>query len=286
MQSSEHHVRRPGASAEEPEKFGSHEISAFALDSPPRRFWGILTRKERWGLSGGGWLILLLTAALTIAALVSNIYPFLAATDRVASNILVVEGWVHPYAIRAAVDEYRTGHYQRVFATGGPVVGKGGYVNDFQTAASVGADLLRDGGIPSGALQMVPSRVIGRDRTYSSAVALKHWFREHDVQVRGLNIVTEGAHARRSRLLFEEALGPDVDIGVISVHSPDFDARQWWYYSEGAQEIIEEGLGYLYAKFLFYPREADLAAQTNAAVGRHGLAASAALDQSRGEWGE
>ncbi len=278
MQSSEHHVRRPGASTEEPEKFGSHETSAFALDSPPRRFWGILTRKERWGLSGRGWLILVLTAAVTIALVVSHIYPFLAVTHRVESNVLVVEGWIHPYAIRAAVEEFGTGRYQRVFTSGGPVVGKGGYVNDFQTAASVGADLLRDGGIPSEALQMVPSRVIGRDRTYSSAVALKDWFGKHDVQVRSLNIVTEGAHARRSRLLFGEALGGHVDVGVISIPSPDFDARHWWYYSEGVQEMIEEGLGYLYAKFFFYPGKSDSAAQTNAAGDRHPPAASAFVD--------
>ena len=57
------------------------------------------------------------------------------------TDTLVVEGWIHEYAIRAAVEEFKKGSYQRVFTTGGPVVGNGGYVNDYQTSASVGAGL-------------------------------------------------------------------------------------------------------------------------------------------------
>lgn len=282
IKGSGHDLSRPGPHRRgvlrgNSENMGALELTAPSGDIPPRRFYGILTREQRWGISGRGWLVLISIAFVTVALVVSNIFPFLATTHRVESNVLVVEGWVHPYAIQAAVAEFRTGHYQRVFATGGPVVGKGGYINDFQTAASVGADLLRKEGIPSEALQMVPTHVIGRDRTYSSAVALKDWFRKHDLQVRSLNIVTEGTHARRSRLLFQEALG-DVEVGVIAVPSPDFDARHWWYYSEGVQGIVEEGLGYLYAKFFFYPGESDSVAQTNAASDRHPPAASAFVD--------
>jgi uncharacterized SAM-binding protein YcdF (DUF218 family) len=180
-----------------------------------------------------------------------GIHPFLAQTYRVDADVLVVEGWVHPYAIRAAVDEFSTHDYRMVFTTGGPVSGKGGYVNDFQTSASVGAESLVRSGLPSGVVQMVPSHEIGRDRTYSSAVALRNWINDHKVRILGFNIVTEGAHARRSRLMFQRAFGPKVKVGVISIPSPDFDARHWWYYSEGTEEVIGETIGYLYAKFFF-----------------------------------
>jgi len=103
---------------------------------------------------------------------------------------------------------------------------------------------------------MVPSRVIGRDRTYSSAVALRDWLREHNLQVRAINILTEGAHARRTRLLFERALGPNVAVGVIAVPSPDFDAKRWWQYSEAVEEVVEQGVGYLYAISFFQAEEA------------------------------
>ena len=236
---------------------------------PSKKLWGIFTRRERWSLSWRGWLLVSSVVLFTTYQLVVNVQPFLAVTHRVDANILVVEGWVHPYAIRAAMKEFESHPYERVFTTGGPVVGKGGYINDYQTSASVGADLLKEEGLPAEVVQMVPSHISGRDRTYSSAIALGAWFREHNIQVRSLNIVTEGAHARRTRLLFEEALGREVKVGVIAVPSPDFDARRWWYYSEGLEDVVQEGLGYLYAKFFFFPRESDSVTQTGPVGARH-----------------
>jgi uncharacterized SAM-binding protein YcdF (DUF218 family) len=243
-----------------------------------RALGGLLVRKYRWVLAWWVKLLLGVTGMALAVGAVLGAYPFLAITQPVNADILVVEGWVHPYAIRVAMQEFKSHPYERVFTTGGPVVGKGGYINDYQTSASVGADLLKEAGLPAGLVQMVPTHVIGRDRTYSSAIALRDWFHKHSLQVRSLNIVTEGAHARRTRLLFERALGRDVNVGVIAVPSPDFDARHWWYYSEGVQDVVEEGFGYLYAKFFFYPSQHDSAVQTNAVGDRPRLAVFAPAD--------
>jgi uncharacterized SAM-binding protein YcdF (DUF218 family) len=184
-----------------------------------------------------------------------RIYPFLAVTDRVDTNVLVVEGWVHSYGVRAGVDEFRTGHYQRIFTTGGPTTGTGSYTSDSNTAASVGAGSLKAAGIPDDFIQMVPSHVNDRDRTYSSAVALRRWFHDHDMQVRSINILTENTHARRSWFLFQKAFGNDVKVGVIAARNPDYDPERWWSYSDGVRDVIDEGIAYVYAKFFFYPSE-------------------------------
>ena len=233
-----------------PNAFGA---SRLAQPEPPRAVWGLLDRKERWSLSWRGRLILTSALLLVGALCVTGVYPFLAITHPVNANILVVEGWIHEYAIRAAVKEFQSNHYQRVFTTGGPVGGSGGYINDFYTSASVGADLLKKWGLPDERLQMVPSRVMDRDRTYGSAVALRNWFRAHDMVVRSVNVMTADTHARRTRLLFEEALGKNVTVGIIAVPNPDYDARRWWRYSDGVREIIGESIAYIYARFFFYP---------------------------------
>ena len=100
------------------------------------------------------------------------------------------------------MQEFKAGPYQRVFATGGPIEGQGGYINDYHTTASVGADLLKKDGIPGASLQMVPSRVSNRNRIYYSAVALRDWFLEHNLHVDSINVLTEGAHARRRGCFF------------------------------------------------------------------------------------
>jgi len=214
---------------------------------------GLLVHKPRWGLSWRGWAAVL-TGLLAIGGLVlTNIHPFLATTNRLPTPILVVEGWINAYALRGAAAEFRTHGYERIFSTGTPVIGLGGYVNDFQTSASVGADGLKAAGVPASQVLMVPSRVSGRDRTYSSAVALREWFRREQLPVTRINVLTEDAHARRTRLLYQMAFGRDVEVGVISIPNPDYDPKRWWRYSQGVREVFSESLAYVYARFLFFP---------------------------------
>jgi DUF218 domain len=233
-----------------PNAFGA---SPLAQAAPPRAFWGLFDRKERWSLSWRGWLTLVLLGVSSAVLLLLNIHPFLAETHRVDTNVLVVEGWIHEYAIRAAEKEFKTGFYGRVFTTGGPVTGIGGYINDYQTSASVGADLLKNAGVPPESVQMVPSRIMDRDRTYSSAIALRDWFRDHNLAIHSFNVLTEDCHARRTQLLYQEAFGKKFTVGIIPVSNPDFNPKDWWRYSDGVREVIGESIAYIYARFFFYP---------------------------------
>ena len=226
-------------------------------DSPcvirKKRLFGIINRKERWGLSWKGWLVMGVIIIGLVSWSVDAVYPFLAVTGRVNTNALVLEGWVHEYAIRAAINEFNAGHYERLFTTGGPVVGTGGYTNDYNTSASVGAGRLKAEGFSPDLIQMVPSQVSGRDRTYNTGRALRDWFNEHHMTVRGINVVTEDVHARRTRLLFQKALGGGIKVGIIAVPNPDYDPKYWWRYSDGVREVIGESIAYIYARLFFWP---------------------------------
>lgn len=220
--------------------------------SDSKKFFGCFTRRERWGLSWRGCLFLAVFALTTGLFLLFHIQPFLTRTQRVDTRILVVEGWARQFAMNAAVTEFNTGHYEHVYTTGGPLVGTDGATNIYNTSASVGRDLLIKVGMPPESIQMVPSYVSGRDRTYSSAVALRNWLREHNITVRGINVLTEDAHGRRTQLLFQKAFGRDVTVGIISVQNPDYDPKRWWRYSEGVRDVLGESIAFIYAKFLFH----------------------------------
>jgi len=213
---------------------------------------GLLVRKERWRLSWRGWLIALTVAILAVGLFLKNLHSFLALNERIDARTLVVEGWVHPYAIEATLRELGTNSYEHVFTTGGPVIGTGGYTSDFNTAAGVGAEHLRAAGVASGLVQMVPCHRTDRDRTFSSAVALRDWLQQHDMKVDAINVITEHTHGRRTRLLFEKAFQQRVKIGVISVPSPDYDAKHWWRSSEGVEDVVDQAVAYFYAKFFFH----------------------------------
>jgi uncharacterized SAM-binding protein YcdF (DUF218 family) len=214
---------------------------------------GLISRRERWGLTVRGWL--LLAAAIVAAGFVAilGIYPFLAPTERTSTDLLVVEGWIDDYAVHAASIEFRTGGYRDVIATGGPVHGIRTYINDYSTAASITAQRLKREGLPAERVHMAPAQVTQRDRTYASAVALRDWMKAHQFTVTKLNVVTEDVHARRTRLLFQKAFGPDVTVGVIAVPNPDYDPKRWWTCSEGVRDVLSEGISYVYARFFFFP---------------------------------
>lgn len=218
-----------------------------------RRLGGLITRRERWVLSGRGWLAVLALAVAAAVGFLVGVHPFFAITARVETRLLVVEGWIDLYAMKVAAEEFRRGGYERIFTTGGPVRGLGGYTNDYNTSASVGADRLKLVGVPAAVVQMVPSRVIGRDRTYSSALAFKTWCAENNVPLTRINVVTADVHARRTRMLFQEALGPEVEVGIISVPHPDYDPRRWWAYSQGVRAVLGECIAYVYARLFFHP---------------------------------
>ncbi len=214
---------------------------------------GFVNRKERWGLSWKGWLLVVLLFIGLATGFVYGVYPFLAVTQRANSDVLVMEGWIPFYAVHAAAQEFASGSYRQILTTGGPISGMGGYTNDYNTSASLGAGRLKADGVPSGVIQMVPSRVSERDRTYSSALALRQWLDQQAKKVKAINVVTADTHARRTRLLFQRALGNDISVGVIAVPNPDYDARHWWRYSEGVKDVLTEAVAYVYAKFFFWP---------------------------------
>ena len=223
------------------------------ITNPPalttnKRLFGLATRRERWGPSWKGWLVIGLLVIGMAVSLTYAAYPFLAVTHRVNADTLVVEGWVQQYAIRTAVNEFQSGSYERVFTTGGPVTGMGGYTNDYNTSATQAAAQLRAEGLSAELIQAVPTRISDRDRTYSAARALGDWLSNHHSSVRAINVLTQDVHARRTRLLFQRALGGRITVGVIAVANPDYDARHWWQYSEGVRDMISEGIAYVYAK--------------------------------------
>ncbi|MEY4918635.1 MAG: hypothetical protein RL616_2548 [Verrucomicrobiota bacterium] len=218
-----------------------------------QKFLGCFSRRERWGLSRRGWLALLALALLVFFLGLHRVHPFLAPTQRAETKVLVMEGWIHEYAVRAVVAEFQTGHYEKIYTTGGPVIGTDGATNVFNTSASVGAERLVSAGVPADKVQMVPAHVVGRDRTFNSARALRDWFRAHGETATTINVVTEDVHARRTWLLFQRAFGDGLKVGVVAIPNPDYEPAHWWRYSEGVREILGESIAYGYAKFIFSP---------------------------------
>jgi hypothetical protein len=217
---------------------------------------GLFRRKEVWTFSRRGWLLVFLVVATVATVVLYGAQPFLAITDRADSQVLVVEGWLPDYALLAGWKEFQAAHNRFLLVTGAR--GRNGTGMDLNDSyAGWGAERLQKMVGQHKEIAAVPAFEVQRDRTYAGAVALRKWLQARHENVQAINVVTLSAHARRSRLLYQKALGPDIAVGIIAVANQDYDAHRWWKYSEGVKEMVSEGAAYLYARIFFHPESGN-----------------------------
>ena len=214
--------------------------------------WGFFCRRQCLVPTLRGWLLLLLSFAALAVIAGRGIAPVLMINDPAPGGVLVVEGWLPDYALEATVAEFNRNHYDKLFVTGIPL-DQGAPLSEYKTYAELGAAILLKLGLSTNVVQAVPAPLVRQDRTYTMATSLRTWMREHGMSPTKVNLMTLGPHARRSRLLFEEALGKGVTVGVTAIPSRDFDSAHWWRSSYGVRIVISEALAYGYARCLFHP---------------------------------
>lgn len=199
----------------------------------------------------GRFLILLLIAALFVG-FTANLYPFLAPEAPPHKGVLVVEGWIHDFALDRAVAMYRTGNYSKIVCTGVPIE-TGSYIQAFKSYPEMTAARLRKLGVDPSEIIIAIGEETRKDRTYIAAIALREAFMAYNIGETNIHLVTTGPHGRRSRLLFKKALGKEYRIGITCLEDSDYDPERWYAYSEGVRKVIGEWIAYTYARFFFHP---------------------------------
>lgn len=196
-----------------------------------------------------------LVVGLAVGLVLFEAHAFLAVTERVESEVLVIEGWAPNYALEEGIAEFKNGRYRLLLTTGCTIL-NGVNLEPGDNHAGYAVARLKWLGMDPALMKAVPAEGTYRNRTYLSAVALARWFEQQEMPVKAINLLTVGTHARRSRLLFEQAFQGRVRVGIIAVEDREYEAKRWWRYSEGVKEVISEGVAYLYARFVFRPGDA------------------------------
>jgi hypothetical protein len=214
--------------------------------------WGLFRRRHIILPTWRGWVSIFILVLACGFLIFRNAYPFLATTDSRPGGYLVIEGWAPDYASQQAIEEFKQHPYLKLFTTGGPVE-KGAPLAEYKTLAEMEFFTLAKLGADTNTLQAAPAPLVRQDRTYASAVALKKWLKDHNLTATNVNLVTIGPHARRSRLMFQKAFGPDTSVGIIAIVPFEYNRSDWWRSSPGVRGVTSEFFAYLYAKLLFHP---------------------------------
>lgn len=209
-----------------------------------------------WGDAITGLAIVLLSSLLLLGLAIFKIHPFLAKNAPIDADVLVVEGWLPDYALKAAIDEFEQRPYRTLVTIGGSIP-RGFYLSEYKTFAELaGATLIALNFDPeklvviAGNIAPLSPKLSAANRTHDSANALQAWFASSSTEVTSMNLLTLGTHARRSWILFKKVLEPQTRVGIISAKPLHYDPKQWWTSSEGNRTIIAELLAYLFTRLI------------------------------------
>ncbi len=210
----------------------------------------LIKKRQVWVPTWLGWVILALIIATFFMVTLHGVQSFLAVNQPIESEVMVVEGWLPDFALEQALREFNQRHCQLLLVTGGPME-QGHMLARYNNFAELAAAILEQLGLDRRMIRVIPAPNVIRDRTYASAVALKDWLNQASLPIKAINLISLSTHARRSRLLFEKALGPGIAIGVIAIPDSRYDSRAWWKSSLGVRSTLDELIAYLYARLLF-----------------------------------
>jgi uncharacterized SAM-binding protein YcdF (DUF218 family) len=187
---------------------------------------------------------------LTFALIAPGIFwliwgeDLLAASREAPHEYLIVDGWIGEVPIETASREYTNGGYRYVVATGG-YEGSDWSKHRWSDAEIAKRNLLNNG-VPAEEIIFAQAPAASIHRTFTTAAACKTELQRSGLTPKSVVVFVRGAHARRSRMVFQKVFGPDVQVGVIGWRNPLDGQQRWWRSSERAEDFLKESVGCLF----------------------------------------
>lgn len=213
----------------------------------------LFQRRQVWLPTFWGALLLLALAAALGLWLVRSAYTLLTPhAPAPAARTLVVEGWLDAPELRQAVAVVRSGGYELVLTTGGPIeplIDVGGWKSFALRAAAQ----LRAEGLTTVPVIALPAPETAQERSYVSALMVRAWVKQNDPTLAAIDLYSAGVHARRSWLVYRMAFGSSVEVGVLAARPREYEPQRWWASSAGARAVIGETVGLAWTTCCFWP---------------------------------
>lgn len=208
---------------------------------------GLIKRRKCWRPTFQGWLLILGVVCLFVFSFLRMLFPFLAVSQPVSAEVLVVEGWVPDYLLHGIEIEFENRPYE-VLLISGPAIIAGEPFAEYGDYATLTQAVLLAKGWDAGEIVALSNTNAVVRRTHSSAEAVKEWLSHADFDVTGINIFSLGAHARRSRLVYSAVVPSGINVGVIAGKDLRYDGERWLRTYDGFRIVANEAFAYLYER--------------------------------------
>ena len=215
-------------------------------------------RRQVWLPTFSGAIVIVAVAVVLAVALLPRLGPYLAPTEHArgadgrGARTLIVEGWLDDDALVDAIALARSGRYERVVTSGGPIE-SWREIQPWPSYAERAADHLRRHGVREMTVVAVPAPATAQDRSFVSAAVVRDWLLAQGGPLDAVDVYSDGVHARRSRLVYRMAFGADVEVGIVAAPPQRYRLDRWWQASEGGTAVIGELLSLAWTKCCFWP---------------------------------
>lgn len=119
-------------------------------------------------------------------------------------------------------------------------------INNFNSNAELSKYRLMSMGIDSSQIKATPGKRVIINRTLTSALSFRDWLKTSKLDIKGINIISLGAHTRRTWMIYNKILHKKYEVGIISL--PDYDFNQSGSYR--LLKTVREALGIIYYWFI------------------------------------
>jgi hypothetical protein len=131
----------------------------------------------------------------------------------------------------------------------GALDGKHRINNDFSSFAELARDELISLGFNPSLVIAIPCNRVKINRTLTSALAFRDWLKTSNIEVKGINIVTLGTHARRTWMTYNKILKKKYEIGIISLPN----IRDQYSRKYKILKTLREAFGLIYYWLILIP---------------------------------
>ena len=198
-------------------------------------------RPAQWSPAFSGLICLVVLMITAVIWLYIQGESFFSLTYRLPAEVLVVESWIGKDGIRAAAAEFERGGYQYIETTVSEGENRQDHSSNYAEMAK--EELIRLG-VPKDRIIIAPTESGEHQRTFRSAVAAWRAIQKRGIRSEGINLLTLGNHARRSRLVYAKVYAPATRVGVIAWAPPDYEAEPWWRFGRRTKCFLKEVVGY------------------------------------------
>jgi hypothetical protein len=122
-------------------------------------------------------------------------------------------------------------------------------LNNYDSNAGLARSRMISMGIDSSRIIATAGERVTINRTLTSALAFRDWIKTTKINIKGINIISLGAHTRRTWMIYDKILKKKYEIGIISL--PDYSYNHSRLYK--LIKTFREIFGIIYYWFILIP---------------------------------